>query len=310
MKDIKNVLICGIGAIGSIYANKIQRFSPDNLRILVDNQRLEKYKNAPMIFNGQELNFNYVLSECTDFKADLVIIATKFDGLNDAIKNIKNFVSKNTIILSLLNGVTSEEIIAETYGNEKILYSYVIGHSAIRKNNKITHDGHITVVFGAKEKQNDNVARVKEYFDRVGIDYNIPDDIIHALWLKYLLNVSSNQPSAILKMTFGEMQNNSKFRIFMQNIMLEVISIAKAHGVNHTERLLEEAIEAFNIMLPDGKTSMLQDVEAGRKTEVKMFAETIVKLGLKYNIPTPYNMVILQMIEIIHENMDKKANLH
>ena len=124
MKEIKNILVWGIGAIGSIYAEKIQKSTPENLRILVDKKRLEKYTKNPVIFNGKELNFNYVLPEEKDFKADLVIIATKFDGLNDVVRNLEIFVKNDTVILSLLNGVTSEKIIAAKYGCDKILYSY------------------------------------------------------------------------------------------------------------------------------------------------------------------------------------------
>ena len=112
MKDIKNVVICGLGAVGSIYAEKIENYPKANLKVLVDKQRLERYTQNPIIMNGKELIFDYILPESTCFKADLIIIATKFDGLNDAINNLKNFVKEDTIILSLLNGVTSEEIIA------------------------------------------------------------------------------------------------------------------------------------------------------------------------------------------------------
>ncbi|MBP3925254.1 ketopantoate reductase family protein [bacterium] len=307
MKEIKNVLICGIGAIGSIYADKIHKKFPKNLKILVDKKRFDRYQNSPVIFNGEALKLNYTLPENKDFKADLIIIATKFDGLEDAIKNIKNFVDEDTVILSLLNGITSEEIIAKNYGAEKILYSYYIGNSAIRKGNIITHDGVCTIVFGAKE-ENKNVKRVQKFFEKAGINYEIPEDIIHSLWKKYLLNVSTNQPSAILRMTFGQMQKNSKFRVFMENIMLEVIELAKASGVKNADTLLDEALENFNLMSPEGKTSMLQDVESGRKTEVKMFAQTIVELGQKYNIQTPYNMVLLQMLEIIQENIELTTN--
>ena len=53
MKEIKNILVCGIGAIGSIYAEKIQKSTPENLRILVDKKRLEKYtKNPVILFMG------------------------------------------------------------------------------------------------------------------------------------------------------------------------------------------------------------------------------------------------------------------
>ena len=132
MRDIKNVLICGIGAVGSIYADKIQNYDPQSLRVLVDEERYRKYIKNPIVFNGRELNFNYILPDDKNFKADLIIIATKYDGLKDVINSIKNFVYDDTVILSLLNGVTSEKIIAETYGRDKLLYSYFIGHSTVR----------------------------------------------------------------------------------------------------------------------------------------------------------------------------------
>lgn len=305
MNEIKKVLVCGIGAIGSIYADKIEKYSPENLRVLVDETRFERYKKNPTIFNDRILNFNYILPSATDFKADLIIIATKFDGLNDVIQNIKNFVKEDTVILSLLNGVTSEKIIAQTYGTEKLLYSYYIGHSAVRNGRHITHDGVNTIVFGS-DNVNDikNENKVKIFFEKVGINYLIPKDIIHSLWLKYMLNVSANQTTAIFRMTFGEMFENEKCMEFAINIMKEVQAIAKVQGVNNSETLIDEALESLKTMTPDGKTSMLQDVEAGRKTEVDMFAGTIIKMGLEHNIPTPYNKIIKEMLEIIYRQQE------
>ena len=307
MKEIKNVLVCGIGAVGSIYADKIEKFTPQNLRVLVDEARLERYKKNPTVFNGRVLDFNYILPNDTSFKADLIIIATKFDGLNDVIKNIKNFVYDDTVILSLLNGVTSEKIIAKTYGREKLLYSYFIGHSAIRDGRNITHDDVNTIVYGS-ENSNDfeNVERIQDFFEQAGINYLIPNDIIHSLWLKYMLNVSANQTTAILRMNFGEMLENDKCMDFAINVMKEVQAIAKAEGVRNTESMINETIEHLHTMIPEGKTSMLQDVEAGRKTEVEMFAGTVIKLGKEFGIPTPYNKIIKEMIEIIHRQQDLK----
>ncbi len=302
MKDIKNVLICGIGAVGSIYANKIQNYDAENLRVLVDKQRYERYIKNPTIFNGKELNFNYVLPDDNNFKADLIIIATKYDGLFDVIENIKNFVQDDTVIMSLLNGVTSEKIIAQTYGREKLLYSYFIGHSAVRAGRNIVHDDVNTIVYGSENSADfDNVQRVKEYFERVGINYKIPEDIIHSLWLKFMLNVAANQTTAILRFTFGEFLENDKCMEFAINLMKEVQLVAKAEGVKNTDVMIDETIENLNKMIPDGKTSMLQDVEAGRKTEVEMFAGTVIKLGLEHGIATPYNKIVKEMIEIIQK---------
>ena len=91
MNEINNVLICGIGAVGSIYANKINEYSPENLRVLVDKNRYEKYIKNPKIFNGKRLDLNYILPDDKSFKADLIIIATKFKTIN--------YVTINTMIL-------------------------------------------------------------------------------------------------------------------------------------------------------------------------------------------------------------------
>jgi len=308
MKNIEKVIICGIGAIGSIYADKIQRYNSENLRVLVDKQRLEKYTKNPKTFNGKPMKFNYILPDNTDYKADLIIIATKFDGLNEVIKNIKNFVKEDTIILSLLNGVTSEEIIAAEYGWKNLPVAYYIGHSAMRDGNKITHDGINTIVFGIKDPKNTDagiIDTLRRFFDSAGINYQTPDDMLHSYWLKFMLNVSSNQPSAILKMTFGDMQKNKSFHNLMKNIINEIAMIAKAEGVKSVDTMYEEAAKAFAKMSPEGKTSMLQDVEAQRKTEAELFAGTVIALGKKHNIPTPYNTIMKEFLEIIHDNYEK-----
>ena len=308
MNGIKNVLICGIGAVGSIYAQKIQKFSPKDLKILVDEERFTRYSKNPMVFNGKDLVLDYVLPENKDFKADLIIIATKYDGLSDAVKNIKNFVKSDTVILSLLNGVTSESIIAKEYGQDKLLLSYFIGHSAMREGRFITHDGAGKIVFGSKNVDKSRELRVKEFFDRVGIDYEIPDDMEHALWLKFMMNVSTNQPSAILRMTFGEMNANEKFLEFSKKLMREVQAVAKAEGVKNTDIMIDEALEAVSEMIPEGKTSMLQDVLAGRKTEVEMFAGAMIEFGKKHNIPVPHNRFMYELFGIIHKNFELKAD--
>ncbi len=299
---IKNVIVCGLGAIGSIYANKIGKNPDYNLKILVDETRLINYTQNPKSFNGEIMSFEYILPDEKDFTADLIIIATKFNGLRDVIRSIKNFVGENTIIISLLNGITSEEIIAQTYGWKNILTSYYIGHSAMRDGNDITHDGVGCIVFGVGDKKVtdvQNIERLREFFEHTGIQYNTPSDITHSLWRKFMLNVAANQSSAILKMTFGQMQTNALYIELLKNIMTEVQQLAIAAKVNNAKQLVDEAMSDVMTMTADGKTSMLQDVEAGRKTEVGIFAGTVVDLGRKYNVQTPYNKIMKEMLEVI-----------
>lgn len=306
MKEIRNVILCGFGAIGAVYASKMLLNKHCKFRVLVNESRLNKYKNTPITYNNTPLNVEYILPEAKDFKADLIIIATKMTGLNSALNEIKNFVSDDTIILSLLNGVTSEQIIADKYGCEKVLYSYFIGHSSVRTGNNISHDGVNKIVFGSDNKNDtENIEKVKTFFDRTNINYQISDDIKHSMWLKFMLNVCANPTTALFRMTFGEMLSNKSMMQLAIKIMKEVQAVAKAEGINNTEIMIEETLEQLNTMSPIGKTSMLQDVEAGRKTEADIFVGTVVDFGKKHNIPTPYCYFLNDAFNVIHEQFEK-----
>ena len=308
MKEIKKVILCGIGAVGAVYADKLQKYDPENFRVLVDKNRLEKYRKTPIYFNDTKLDVNYITPDDTNFDADLILIATKMTGLDAAIDEMKNFVKGNTIILPLLNGVTSEERLAQAYGWDKVLYAYFIGHSSVRTGNKIKHDGINTLVFGADKNPDERVDTVKNYFDKAQINYKVPNDIRHSLWCKYMLNVASNPTTALLRMTFGEMLENKYFMELATKIMKEVQAVAKAEGVRNTEIMIDETVAHLHTMVPDGKTSMLQDVEAKRPTEIDMFAGTMIRLGKKHNIPTPYCNFLQEMFNIIHENQKLHKN--
>lgn len=303
MKQIRNVIICGLGAIGSIYAEKISNCPSKILKILVDEKRLEKYTQNPISLNNKVLDLEYILPNDTTFQADLIIISTKSSGLNEAIKNIKNFINPETIIISLINGITSEKLIAQKYGEEKILYSYFLGHSSMRDGSNIIHDGVNSIFFGTNKKMNtEKVETLKAFFEETNINYEIPKDIIYSMWLKFLLNVASNQISAILGFTFGEMYSNKKCMLLIEKIIKEVILLAKAEGIKNTENMLEETLSNIKTMTYNGKTSMLQDIMAKRETEVELFAGTVIELGKKHNIQTPYNQILKLMLESIQEN--------
>lgn len=289
---MKNVLICGLGAVGMTYAVKLEKKC--NLKILVDKNRFERYSKNKPVFNGIVREFDYILPEEENFLADLIIIATKFQGLESAIDFIKNFVQSDTRIISLLNGVTSEEIISERYPRAKVLKSYFIGHSAVRSGSSVTQDGVGEIVLEYDRETLD-------FFKKCNIDFSVPEDIEYALWLKFTMNIFSNQTSAILKMTFGELKRNNAFRRTARKIIAEVRSIAEKKGINNLENLEKDALNALDRMCDEGKTSMLQDILAGHKTEVDMFAGEIIKLGKLCGVATPYNQVLYDLIKIEEE---------
>ena len=303
MKSIKKVLICGLGAIGSIYAVKISRNKDVELKILVDKTRIEKYKKQPLVFNNEEYSFDYILPQTNDFVADLVIIATKNNALDDAIKNIRNFVDKDTILISLLNGLKSEDVLSKIYGPSNVLYSYYIGHTSTRIDRNIIHDNIYKTVFGEKHNNvySKNVVLLKDFFEKVSINYEIPEDMDYSRWWKFLVNVGYNQASAVLNASYGDFQNSEKVNQIAIELMKETVCVAKAEGVKNTDKLIPEVLDVIKTMLPETRTSMLQDVDAKRSTEVDIFAGYVSELGKKHNIPTPYNNIFLEIIKAIDE---------
>ena len=83
--------------------------------------------------------------------------------------------------------------------------------------------------------------------------------------------------------------------------MREVISLAGPAGVNLEERDVEEWDKVMKTLSPEGKTSMLQDLEAGRKTEVEVFGGKVVALSKQYEIPTPVNETLLRIIQVMEK---------
>lgn len=296
--EIKKVLLCGLGAVGLTYAYKLKDVC--ELKILADSARINKYTQIPPEFNNKKVRLDYVTPENAG-PADLIIIATKNNGLPSAIEYIKNSISEKTIIISLINGISSEKEIANKYGWDKVLHSYFIGHSAVREGNKVFNDGVGKIVFGSPYKENASKIRILEkFFQQNNIDYEVPEDIIYSIWLKFTMNVFSNQASAIMKLSFGDMKSQA-FKEFAKKIISEVREIAVKEGVKGTENLEKDALEALSLMVDDGKTSMLQDILAGRKTEVEIFGGEVIRLGKKHGLITPYNQVMFDMIKFLEE---------
>ena len=290
--EIKNVIICGLGALGLTYANKLKNVC--NLKILANKERVEKYKENLPTLNNIPIKLDYILPE-ENWDTDLIIISTKTTGLDSALEYIKNFVNKNTVIISLINGISSEEKIASIYGKENIVKSYFIGHSAMRKENNVLQDGIGKIVLEPNQK-------LETFFKNHNIDYEICENIQYSMWLKLGVNIILNQPSAIYKMTVGELRNLPEYYPLAKKLLNEVADVAKVVGIKNIDNYEEEVLESIKLIADDGKTSMLQDILAQRKTEVDIFSGEIIKLGKIYGIKTPYNEDIYNKIKSIERD--------
>ena len=302
MKKIEKVYISGLGAIGGAYGSIFFNYNPESVAVIADKRRIANYQKNGIIINNNIYPFNYSSPEENIHKADLILIAVKYHQLEQSLKDIKNFVKEDTIILSLLNGITSEEIVAREYGEDRILHSFVVAVDAIRKDTRINFNNIGKIVFGTNaESRKYMVNAVKDFFDRAGVPYSVPEDIIRELWWKFMMNVGLNQVSAVLKADYGVFQSMKEARDLLEAASMEVVYIAEKAGINLCRDDILKCFEILNPLSPTGESSMLQDVKAGRKTEVEMFSGAVIELGEKYNINTPVNKILFNMIKTLEQ---------
>jgi 2-dehydropantoate 2-reductase len=300
---IQKVYLSGLGAIGSAFAGRLYDMNPDCIKIIADNKRIEHYTRNGITINGKPYYYQYACPEENMPPADLILIAVKQHHLTQVIKDIRKFVGSDTIILSLLNGISSEEIIGSEFGMDKMLYSFCVGTDTVRDGTAVRYSNIGRIVFGEQgdSRGSGKVAAVKELFDRAGIPYIIPEDMLHELWWKFMMNVGINQASAVLRAPYGIFQKVPEARELLFAASREVIRISELAGINLNEGDMDKYMTVLNTLAPDGKTSMLQDVEAHRKTEVEIFAGTVIELGQKYRVDTPVNNVLFKMIRILEQ---------
>ena len=303
MNSIQQVYFCGLGALGGMYASRLCAVPGVDLKIVADLERIQRYQEHGIVVNGSRLRLSFLSPTDTAPIADLVIIGVKWHQLDQALVQIRPFVGPATVILSLLNGIESENVIARTLGVQP-LYSFVVETDAGRNGQQIEYRTLGTIVFGEASNVNisPRVAAVRELFDQAAIPYRIPADMLRDLWWKFMLNVGVNPTSAIMKAPYGVFQKNAEARQCVRMACREVLDIARQAGISLAEQDIDAIFPIIDRLSPEKKTSMLQDVEAGRKTEIEMFAGTVVEQGRLHGIATPVNELLLNMVLTIERN--------
>ncbi|MFL7810593.1 MAG: ketopantoate reductase family protein, partial [Anaerolineae bacterium] len=209
------------------------------------------------------------------------------------------------------NGLDSEEILGAVYGMDKVLYTVAVGIDAVREGNRVIHTKPGTLYYGeaTNDPPSERVRRVAALLDRAGIAHETPPDMIRMLWWKFMINVGVNQASAVMRAPYGTFQISPEAQALMETLMREVIVLAEAEGVDLGEQDIRAWYDFMNGLSPEGKTSMLQDVEAGRKTEVEMFAGKVVELGAVHGIATPVNETLLHIIHVLEEQAGTRRTM-
>ncbi len=298
---IHNVSIVGMGALGVMYGDFfVAKLGKEHVEFIADKARIDRFQQEGMFCNERSCDFSMAdEADETGRPADLLIFAVKATGLQSAIHSVRNKISRHTIILSLLNGITSEEIIGKEYGMDPILHCIVQGMDTIKENNRVTyaHFGKICLgVHDENDVKKQNLQAVVDLFDRIDMPYAVEDDILRRMWCKLMLNVGVNQSVMIHEGTYETVQRPGIARDLMLAAMQEVILVAQKENVTITQADFDEYVSLLDTLNPAGMPSMRQDGLAQRKSEVELFAGTVLALAEKHGIDVPVNRKIYETI--------------
>ena len=298
MKSIQTVGIIGLGALGSLYAKLFtDALGKENVLVLADSKRIHRYREDGLYYNGELADFNYTDAAEIHTTVDLLLFACKFGGLQDSIETCRHLIGKDTTLISVLNGISSEQILGDAFSPEQVVWCTAQKMGAKKEGNRVTVSPIGELALGIPEGMDDtHFRRLLPFLDSIRFPYSLPVDIRTHTWSKLLCNVGCNQANIVFQCSYEALHRPGKPRDTMIKAMREVVLFANAEGIPLSETDVETWVSVIDHLPPDGESSMRQDGKAHRKSEVELFAGTIRSLTQKHEIAVPVNDWLYEQI--------------
>ena len=299
MKEIKTVGIIGLGALGTLYAHLLTKgFGRERVLVLADASRTKRYREDGIWFNNQLCDFQYVDAAEAAGPLDLLLFAVKFGGLESAIASCRHLIGPETTLVSVLNGISSEQILSDAFSPEQVVWCVAQKMSARKEGNRILVNPLGELAIGIpSEYPSAHFERLTAFFDSIDFPYSVPEDIRVHMWSKLLCNTGCNQANMVFECNYGGLQFPGKARDTMIGAMHEVVTVANAEGIPLSNKDVDIWVSLIDGFPPEGETSMRQDGKAHRKSEVELFSGTIRRIAQKHGIAVPVNDWLYETIQ-------------
>ena len=302
----QSVAILGAGAVGSYVMWGLAKKKEIDLCVVASGARTARYERDGFVINGQVYHPVVRMPEEAS-GVDLFIVATKYQALHPALGEIQTVAGGHATVMSLMNGVDSEEIIGEVIDPVQIVHS-LIKVASERKGNQVVFDPETTIgiVYGEADlsRGTGRIEALNDLFADTGLHYRATDVILTENWSKFRLNVPNNQAQAMVGCGVGTYRDSEHVAFLRDRLREEVDRIAEKKGIDFDKA---DTSSTFGSKVRDrARYSTLQDLDAGRHTEVDMFAGAVVRMGRELGIPAPYNEFTYHMIKALEEKNDGK----
>ncbi len=307
--EIRKVALIGAGAIGGYIVWGTADVLGDNLVVVAEGERAKRLKSRGITVNGRHYDL-HVQSSQEAADADLLLVAVKYTGLEEAMDDIvriagndsEKTVSGNnrTIVMSLLNGIDSEELIAERMGWEPIVNAYmtIASHRTGSDIQIFQPEGEDGLLYGDRNtaEKTEICASLERFFATTRLHTTLVPDIQKRQWTKFIRNIAFNLPQAVIGAGLGVYHDSRHALWYSLKLEEEGRRVAAAYGMEIAPLQREQ----FRYT-PATRYSTLQDLDAKRPTEVDMFCGVLMQKAKEKEIEVPVAECTYHIIKALEE---------
>ena len=288
------VSILGLGAEGSI-AFRALAGKPCRVRILAKGERAQRLKAEGITINGTHYDLT-VAEPGAEPPPRLLIVAVKSYQLAGALDDAAAETGPDTVVMSLMNGLTSEEILARRVGAEHLIYC--MSRLNARKSGPHVAFQPVGAIY-VGEKDGSVTERVREVHDLLDGDVScrISREIVLDIWRKYMFNAAFNTVESILRCRHRWFQQLPEANAALECVMEEIVRLANACGVPLSEADVRALDGCCRPYPGDGLCSMAQDLAAKRPTEIDLLIGEALELGRGHGVSLPVCQFVYYLVK-------------
>lgn len=233
---------------------------------------------------------------------DLLLLTVKSYDTQRALQEARPLLGQRTRVVSAQNGLGNVERVAEAT-DERLAFAAVTTHGVtFVEPGHVKHAGVGYFRVGSPYNEHAVAREIAETFRAAGVDAEATDKILGEIWAKVVVNASINPLTAITGLKNGALLELPHLRELMQRVVEEVVDVARAEGAPLPDDDMLLRARRVAELTAANKSSMLQDVERGRRTEIDQLCGEIVARGLRRSVDTPVNMTLRALVKGIEES--------
>jgi len=288
----QRILIYGAGGVGAFFGALLARAGRDVHFVArgtqLDAIRRDGLRVRSSLIGDLHVPRVQVYPRAADApNIDLALVCVKTYQTDSILDDLAASVQESTIIVTLQNGVESDEVVAARFGWSRVLPAAVYVGATIDEPGVVAHEAPARISFGARPGfDRARLEIVREVLAATGQRIQISDDIQHERWRKLMWNASFNTVSAITMRSPADLLALPETRALVRRLMQEVVDVARAAGIGLVDRDVDDHI-SWTERAPGMRTSTMVDRSRGRTMEADALIGVIVRKGRERGVPTP-----------------------